>query len=167
LPRTKKAPGTAVDRRNGTRADLGFVAGQRFDPPEGLSEVAVRQWDAYWDDPVSRVHTVTDRGLLTRWISNVDRYWRLIGEADGEPMTSNSQGRVANPLYAVALKIEASVKSDEAQLGIGPKNRASLGIAVISERRSLADMNARYVAPEVTTGADTDPRLQAVEGRVV
>lgn len=170
MPRTKKPAGTTVDKRNGRNVRLRHVGGERFDPPGDLCDQAGQQWDAYWNDPVSQVQTRADRNLLERWIVNVDRYWRLIGEADKQPMTENSQGRVANPLYAIALKVEASIKADEAQLGIGPKNRAALGIAVITERRSLADMNSRYGgagddSPAVER-AEKDPRLQVIEGEL-
>lgn len=166
MPRAKKPAGAAVDKRNGRRAELARVAGDRFDPPDGLCAQALTQWDRYWDDAVSQVQTAADRDLLCRWIANVNRYWRLIGAADEEPLTRNSQGQVANPLYAVALKVEASVKADESQLGIGPKNRAALGIAVISERKSLAEMNANYSggADVGTDEAEEDPRLTIVQG---
>jgi phage terminase small subunit len=170
LPRTKKPAGRAVDRRNGRQAELARVAGERFNPPDGLCEQARQQWDLYWADPVAQVQTLADRHLLERWISNVDRYWRLIREADVEPLTRNSQGQVANPLYAVALKVESSVKADEAQLGIGPKNRAGLGIAVIAERRSLADMNSRYGGAgdhdDAPPAPEQDPRLAVIEGEL-
>jgi hypothetical protein len=159
-----------VDRRNGRQVELARVAGERFDPPAGLCARALEQWDLYWGDPVAQVQTPADRHLLQRWISNVDRYWRLITAADDEPMTRNSQGTVANPLYAVALKVESSVKADEAQLGIGPKNRAGLGIAVIAERRSLADMNSRYGGADDHVDApsqvEQDPRLAVIEGEL-
>lgn len=171
MPRTKKPAGTTVDKRNGRNVQLQQIGGERFDPPADLCEQARQQWDAYWSDPVSQVQTTADRNLLERWVVNVDRYWRLIGEADKQPMTENSQGRVANPLYAIALKVESSVKADEAQLGIGPKNRAALGIAVITERRSLHDMNARYggAGDDHSTAieaAEEDPRLQVIEGEL-
>lgn len=164
MPRSKKPPGQAVDRRNGRQAELARIAGDRFDPPDGLCEIATGQWDAYWNDPVCSVQTPADRALLLRWIKNVDRYWRLIAEADKRPRTKNSQGFVANPLYAVAFKVESSIKADEAQLGIGPKNRAALGIAVIAEQRSLADMNAAYGGADGASGDEgEDPRLQVVD----
>ncbi|MEV4180196.1 hypothetical protein AB0J28_01955 [Streptosporangium canum] len=167
MPRTKKPAGSTVDKRNGRKAELANLPGARFDPPDDLCDQALGQWDRYWDDPVSQVQTPADHDLLCRWIANVDRYWRLIREADLEPMTTNSQGRVANPLYAIALKIETSVKADEAQIGIGPKNRAALGIAVVAERRSLADMNARYgggVDGSNDRVEEEDPRLRVIQG---
>ena len=167
MPPVKKAPGTAINKRNGTKAQLVATPGMRFDPPADLCELALKQWDAYWDDSVSTVHTITDRGLLLRWITNVDRYLRISAEADREPVTQNSQGRVANPLYAIAFKIEASVKADEAQIGIGPKNRTALGIAVISQQKSLAEMNAQYRAEGNPVDDGDDPRLTIIEGTAV
>lgn len=161
----------AVDPRNGQQAHLTVIAGgaplDRPALPRGLLTRTKRQWEAYWNDPVATVQTEVDQALLLRWIANLDRYLRLIEEADQAPLVRNSQGQSANPLYAVALKIEASIKADEAQLGIGPLNRSKLGIAVISERRSLADMNSRYAETERGDGRDEDdedPRLALTEG---
>ncbi|MGH3094577.1 MAG: hypothetical protein ACRDMV_01085 [Streptosporangiales bacterium] len=173
MPRAKRPVGEVVDKRNGQHATLRLkpLGGDRVELPEGteLCAEARQVWDAYWDDPVSQAQTGVDRGLLLRWIFNMDRYWRLIGEADGSPLTENSQGRSANPLYAVALKVEASIKADEAQLGVGPKNRSALGIAIVSEQRSLADMNARY-GGDGGGGEDAereqDPRLEAAGDRI-
>jgi P27 family predicted phage terminase small subunit len=155
--------GTAVDPRNGHQANLTIVGTvepvDRISCPRGMLTETKRQWDAYWADPVHTVQTPVDRALLLRWIKNLDRYERLITEADKEPLVANSQGQSANPLYAVAHRIESSVKADEAQLGIGPLNRSKLGIAVITERRSLADMNGRYAKPEgVAHDPEEDPR---------
>lgn len=145
MPRTKKPAGVAVDPRNGRRAELALVAGERFDPPEGLSEQALEYWDAYWDDAVAGVLTKADRPLLLRWISEYDRYLRLTAEADLEPMVRGSQGQpVENPLYGTAHRSLLAVQYLEKQLGMGPLNRSALGIAVISERKSLADMNAQF-----------------------
>lgn len=145
MPRTKKPAGTTVDRRNGRRAELVEVDGGRIDAPEGLSDDALALWDAYWDDAVSGVQTPVDRGVLLRWITEYDRYWRLIAEADLSPLVRGSQGQqVANPLYKIADRALAAAERCEKQLGIGGLNRSNLGIAVISERKSLADMNARY-----------------------
>jgi len=168
MPRTKKPAGAAVDRRNGRRAELVKVAGGRIDPPEGLSDEALALWGAYWEDAVSGVQTPVDRGVLLRWITEHDRYWRLIAEADCSPLVRGSQGQeVANPLYKIADRALAAAERCEKQLGIGGLNRSNLGIAVISERKSLADMNSRYGGghadgdhPEVE--ARKDPRV--IEG---
>ena len=150
MPRTKAPAGSTVDRRNGRRADLVPVAGARFDAPEGLSDEATAAWNAYWDDTVASVMTPVDRAVLTRWIKEMDRYLRLSAEADRQPSVRGSQGQpVENPLYATAYKALAAVQACEKQMGMGALNRSALGIAVITERKSLADMNARYGGGDV------------------
>jgi P27 family predicted phage terminase small subunit len=145
MPRTKKPAGTAIDTRNGRRADLTVVMGARFEPPEGLCPEALEAWDAYWSDGVASVQTPVDRAVLLRWVREMDRYLRLSAEADQQPSVRGSQGQpVENPLYATAYKALAAVQACEKQMGMGALNRSALGIAVITERRSLADMNSRY-----------------------
>lgn len=145
MPRTKKAAGTAIDARNGRRADLTAVEGARFEPPLGLCPEAMDAWDAYWSDGVAQVQTPVDRAVLLRWVREMDRYLRLSAEADAEPSVRGSQGQpVENPLYGTAYKALAAVQACEKQMGMGALNRSALGIAVITERRSLADMNSQY-----------------------
>jgi P27 family predicted phage terminase small subunit len=153
----------AVDSRNGRRADLVPVAGSRFDPPEGLSGEATEVWESYWNDAVASVHTAVDRGLLIRWITEYDRYLRTVATADLEPLVFGSMGqKVENPLYKIAYRALDAAERCERQIGIGPLHRSSLGIAVITERRSLAEMNARYGG-----GDDDRPGLAAVDPRVI
>jgi P27 family predicted phage terminase small subunit len=166
MPRTKKPAGAAVDPRNGRRADLTVVAGARFDPPPGMCDEALVAWDAYWSDSVASVLTPVDRAVLTRWIREMDRYLRLSAEADQQPSVRGSQGQpVENPLYATAYKALAVVQACEKQMGMGALNRSALGLAVITQQKSLAEMNARYVG-----GGDGDssrPAVAAVDPRVI
>ena len=180
MPRQKKAPGRAVDRRNGRRADLTSMPArtERPEPPAELCEEARAQWEAYWADPASMVQAPADRGVALRWVSAVDRYWRLIGEADAEPQVRGSTGQlVPNALYRIAEMALGTVERAEKQLGIGALNRSALGMAVIAERRSLQDMNAKY-GPGGAGGDDDDtgpppagegfddPRLEVIPGEL-
>ena len=145
MPRSKSPAGTTADRRNGRRVELVAVEGARFEPPPGLCDEAQAAWSAYWEDTVATVQTPVDRAVLIRWIREMDRYLRLSVEADQQPVVRGSQGQpVENPLYATAYKALAVVQACEKQMGMGALNRSALGIAVITERRSLADMNAKY-----------------------
>ncbi|HEU4541166.1 MAG TPA: P27 family phage terminase small subunit [Jiangellaceae bacterium] len=164
MPRTKKPAGTAVDRRNGRRAaNLSVVSGGRFDPPEGLSEPAAKLWEAYWDDAVSSVQTPVDQGVLIRWITEYDRYLRTVSEADEQPLVQGSMGQsVENPLYKIAYRALDAAERCERQMGVGPLYRSNLGIAVIAEQKSLAEMNARYGGD----GGDPDP-VEAADPRVI
>jgi P27 family predicted phage terminase small subunit len=164
MPRQKKPAGTTVDPRNGRRADLTPVAGGRLEPPPGLSPPAQALWDAYWDDTVSGVQTPVDRGVLTRWITEYDRYLRTSAEADKQPLVTGSTGqKVENPLYKIAYRALEASERCEKQLGIGPLHRSSLGIAVISEQRSLQQMNAAYGGGDADNSAAApqrpDPRV--------
>jgi P27 family predicted phage terminase small subunit len=173
MPRTKKPAGQAVDRRNGRRADLALAGGQsveRPEPPASLGDEARKQWDAYWEDAAALVQTSADRGVVLRWIDAVDRYVRTLSEADKKPLVKGSTGQlVENPLYKIAERSLSTVERAEKQLGIGALNRAGLGIAVIAEQRSLADMNSRYgggvdggdQSPEVE---EEDPRFVVIDG---
>lgn len=168
----KKAPGTAADPRNGGKAVLSLVEGERspyyFEPPHPIGEMALRQWNDYWSDPVSHLTTPADRTLLIRWIETVDRYFTIMRTADQNPITRGStHNDIANPLYKLGLSMVAEIEKAEAQLGIGPKNRAALGIAVLSERRSLADLNRTYEEDQGDSdGADVeDPRLTIIPGQ--
>jgi hypothetical protein len=111
----------------------------------GLCSEALEAWESYWDDGVAAVQTPVDRAVLVRWVREMDRYLRLSAEADLQPSVRGSQGQpVENPLYGTAYKALAAVQACERQMGMGALNRSALGIAVITERRSLADMNSRY-----------------------
>jgi P27 family predicted phage terminase small subunit len=157
VPRTKKPAGQAVDPRNGRRAELAVIAGGRPDAPPGLSDAALAAWESYWGDAVSTVQTQADHALLRRWVTEYDRYLRTSAEADKEPLLAGSTGQsVENPLYRIAYRALDAAERCERQLGIGPLHRSSLGIAVIAERKSLAEMNAQF-----TEGAHGDGNRKA------
>jgi hypothetical protein len=169
MPRTKKPAGQAVDRRNGRQAELHLAEQVTIPPtPTGLKRVeAVALWAAYWGDTIAGLVQPAEIALVERWVRNVDRYRVLMDVADAEPLVEGSMGQMrANPAYDLALKIEAAITRDEAQLGYGPKNRASLGIAVVQQRASLADLNNRYGGGSNgghDTGEEEDPRLALAE----
>lgn len=141
----KKTPGTAVDKRNGQKVALRSHKLSRFDPPAGLGEISRTTWETYWEDPVSELATPADRSLLLRWIGLVDRYHLLINRAMAEPeVLGSTRQKQASPFFALAMSHENAIVRLEAQLGIGPKNRAALGIAVLSEQRTLADLNREF-----------------------
>ena len=50
------------------------------------------------------------------------------------------------------------IRHCEAQLGIGAKNRAALGIAILSERRTLEDVNRHFERDLSSIGSGDDPR---------
>jgi hypothetical protein len=157
MPRTKKAPGTAVDRRNGRRAEVAASSLAKFALPKRTSGEPWRletrkAWTALWSDPVAGALTPVDRPVLIRWADAVDRAQRHLELGDESPISKGSMGQeVESPHYGIADKAIRVAQSCEAQIGIGALNRARLGIAILQERVSLADLNAR-----VASGGDDD-----------
>lgn len=164
MARAKKAAGTAVDPRNGQRA-LDVISGSqvdRFGPPRGVCKAAKDAWEAFWDDRPAALLTPAAKVVLLRWVDALDRYLRTVSAADDEPLVLGSQGQqVINPLYKIAASALTTVEACEKQLGIGGLNAASLGLAAISERRSLQEMNARY-GEYGHSDDEPDPRLRVV-----
>lgn len=154
------APKPADDRQSRNRKDHGLVLvpGTRPDPPAKLCPAAVSAWAAYWSDVIAGVLRPSDASMVDRWVRNVDRYHRIVGLADREPVVAGSTGQPkANGLYELAFKIEGSIRADEQQLGIGPLNRLRLGVKIAEGAKSLAELTADS---EVDDG--DDPRLHLV-----
>lgn len=161
----RKAPGMAVDARNGVKAILS-QPGERYDMPHREGDVkwhtnAVEAWEDYWKDPVSSLLTETDRPMLYRWIDCVDRYWRLMELADESPMlTTAANGQVANGLYRVALQSHASAMMMETRLGISPKSRASLGIQILEAHTAYDQFQNSAPPATISMIEDDDPRME-------
>jgi phage terminase small subunit len=161
MPGQIKPPGR---RQNRATKSIGAItaAGKAPRMPSNLCPAAQEAWRSYWSDSVSGIMRSSDATVALRWAKNLDRYHRLIAEADREPLVTGSQGQDRpNPLYELAFKVEASIKADELQLGIGPLARLKLGVALSESAKSLADLNA-----EAAEGGADDPRvalLRAVE----
>jgi hypothetical protein len=162
VPRTRKPPGTAVDKRNGARlVSVGAGQVERCTAPRGLLASSKAAWEAFWDDRQSALLTPSGRVVLERWVRAVDRFERSTRAADKQPLVPGSTGQpVVNPLYRVADSARAVVEACERQLGVGGVYAASLGLAAVAEARSLADLNARYGEPDGgDDDADADPRV--------
>lgn len=150
-------PKPAEERQRRNHRDLGLVTlpgGGVPQAPSGICAAAKDAWTSYWGDVVAGVVRPGDASLVDRWVRNIDRYHRIIGLADAEPVVTGSTGQMKpNGLYDLAFKIEASIKADEQQLGIGPLNRLRLGVKIAEGAKSLADLTA-----DAEGGDDDDPR---------
>jgi hypothetical protein len=157
MPRTKKAPGTAVDKRNGRRTEILASSLAKFVLPKRSSGEpwrleTKRAWAALWDDPVAGALTPVDRPVLLRWADSIDRAARHLELGDADPIATGSMGQaVESPHYGIADKAVRVAQACEAQLGVGALNRARLGIAILAERESMDALNAR-----IAGGADDD-----------
>jgi hypothetical protein len=146
-----------------TTKSIGVVSSKRIAPtmPRGLCQEVQAAWQAFWADPVSGAMTPADTAVAIRWAKNSARRLKLIAEADREPLVLGSQGQARpNPLYRLAMLLEASIRADEQQLGIGPLARLRLGVALSESARSLADLNI-----EVQESDDPRANLIALAGR--
>lgn len=161
MPRTKKAAGQAVDRRNGRSVEL-QVAGAlaRFDLPSRRppwlrdSRLA---WECAWRDAVAQMWTEGDQPILMRWIDSYDRAVRALRRADRKPIVLGSVGQVVeHPSYGTAKSALAEVARCDSQLGFGPLNRNRLGLTVAAAQKSLLELNDSFLRE----GDDEpDPRL--------
>lgn len=165
MPRTKKPAGQAIDSRNGRQVEMPTQIRPSIpEMPRGLKRKGSKDlWVAYWSDVVSGLVHESETMIVERWIRNVDRYGGLMDRNDRSPIIElkNSMGEVKdymkNPAFDMALKLEQSIRADEAQIGYGPKNRAALGLAVVQAKASLAEMNQRY--GPIKDEEMVDPRL--------
>jgi hypothetical protein len=162
MPRPKKAPGLAADPRNGQQVELREASSlPRFGLPRRAAgwELRTRQaWKALWDDPVSRALSLVDRELVVRWAESLDDWVSALAKGRLEPVVVGSVGQpVKSPHFDIAKDAMRVVLACEAQIGVGALNRARLGIAILNERMTLDQINARYLG-----GGDADeqdPRL--------
>lgn len=162
MPRTKKPAGSAVDPRNGRRAELTVSAAAVPDiVRERFLPLSLAMWDSYWADAAATTQTPADVMFARIWIEGYDDYLRKKAEADLSPLVGGSMGQqVANPLYSVAKDSLNQAITAARQLGIGAKNRADLGITLLAEKQALDDVNARYLGGVNGDGGDDDdPRI--------
>jgi P27 family predicted phage terminase small subunit len=109
--------------------------------PRGLCKQAQTQWENYWGDDVSRTVRTSDFGVALRWIRNTDRVLRLLAEADAQPIVNGSQGQPkTNPIYSLCATLDAQIRLDEQQLGIGPLSRLRLGVVLTEQAKTLSDL---------------------------
>ena len=156
MPGQIKPPSRRINR---ITKSIGTIRSAGVAPPmpRGLCRQATDAWGSYWTDTVSGVMRCSDATVALRWVRNLDRYHRLVSDADSEPMSVGSTGQPKpNPLYDLAYKIEASIRDDEKQLGIGPLNRLKLGVALSETAKTLSQINTEA---ESHAHQDDDPRV--------
>jgi hypothetical protein len=165
IPRAKKLPGTAVDSRNGQQAALPAEPLPRFSlPRRGDGQKwdlrTQRMWRALWDDDrLAAALSPVDRELVLRWAESVDDAVKARARAWESPIAKGSMGQdVESPYFGIAAKAVAVAEKCEAQIGIGALNRARLGIAILTEAKTLADLSAGYPGDAAGEGRYADPR---------
>lgn len=164
MPKTRKPAGTAVNPRNGRRAELevdagGALAWFELPPRRPAWLLATRgAWLAFRDDPVWQLYTPGDKTILLRWVDALDRAERAFRRADRKPVLEGGNRQLTeHPSYQTAAKMVAVAEKCEQQLGVGPLNRVRLGLTVTTARRSLLELNAAFA--EGGEADEPDPRL--------
>jgi hypothetical protein len=158
----KRLAGTTVDRRNGMRHELAGRPARlaRFPLPDRRTRDRLTRtaWDAWWSDPVSEAWTVGDKPILIELADAYDRRVRALRKAEEDPIVAGRNDQpVASPWYAIAEHAYAAVQDAYRQLGFGALNRSRLGLMILAEQRTLADLNAGFDLKEY--GDEPDPRL--------
>jgi hypothetical protein len=168
MPRTKKAAGTAVDRRNGRSVTLEAAAGgalAKFPLPKRSDGLAYdvrsrRMYAALWADPVSSALSLVDRELVIRWVESVDSWIKALISANEDPVTTGSMRQeVPSPWFAIAKQHLDAAVGVEQQLGVGALNRARLGLTIGQARKTLQELNADLDGEDDDDDDDDDPRL--------
>ncbi len=160
-PRGKKPFGTAVDKRNGQKTrTVGPAVVEYFAPPKEIEgPVALKAWEAYWEDQQSCLLTPSSKHLLERWVISLDRYERFLAEADEEPtQIGSTHQQILNVKYKIAHAALATAERLERQLGMGPLNAASLGLAALQERAGMEEINKKIASVDDDDEDYEDPR---------
>jgi len=164
MPRTKKPAGQAVDRRNGRRLEeisAPTIEPRLPRPRHTFMPAALDAWDGFWTQEVAATVTEADLMIAWSWIEAYDDSLLKRSIADQEPLVTGSMGQqVANPLYQVASSQMGIALQCAKQLGIGPRNRADLGLALYSGRKAAAEAAAAIQEVDDDDDAD-DPRRRA------
>lgn len=168
----KRLAGTTADPRNGMRHQLSVRPDRlaRFPLPDRRDRDRLTRlaWDAWWADPVSEAWTVGDKPILVELADAYDRRVKALRKADEDPIVPGRNDQpVASPWYAISEQAYQAVQDAYKQLGFGALNRSRLGLMILTEKRTLADLNAAFV----DLGDEPDPRLDdprlVVSGEVI
>lgn len=160
-----------VDRRDWQKVEVAHKKTGYFDPPAGINAHAKDVWKTYWDDPVSDIAATVDKSLIIRWIQHVSLYHELVSDYTDAPWVFDNQMRKRpNVTFTMANQVLKNIMLDEAQLGIGPKNRVAIGMTLASTARTLDAINNEYEGEERVTSNEPrvrrDPRTAHIVGRV-
>lgn len=103
--------------------------------PEGLHAAVTEQWLAFWQSEASHVLADSDLPAVERLFRYRSEWWETEEDwrrmDDALRITTGSQGQLKiHPLAERILKLEATITALEDKLGLTPRARAQLGIAI-------------------------------------
>ncbi len=162
-------PNPQRDRgRQGAVVELAVVDGEALDvpkPPPKLLKPIREAWDQFWASDLAQVVTDPDRPVVFRMFSLRNDQERALRRYRSNPYITGSQGQpVQNPAFQEAMALERQVLALEDRLGLSPKARAQLGIAIGEARMTAAELNrvAQEDAPD--DGDRNDSGVLDVDG---
>jgi hypothetical protein len=98
--------------------------------PEYLDPAYRPVWDAYWEDPVSKLVTRADEYDLGRYFMLLAHRDKLQGEALADPITKGSMDQdVPNPRFRIVAQLNREIEKYREQLGVLALARMKLGLA--------------------------------------
>lgn len=130
-------PGKTVEVR--ARANLAAP-----EPPEGLGERGLEEWEKIWDAGARWLHPDEDY----HWTEQISRAYDDIAafreeiDKTGLIVKGYAGQMTANPLLREIRDAEAVIRKCLSLLGFSPTDRAKLGLAEIQRQTGLAKMQA-------------------------
>lgn len=102
-------------------------------PPVGLSAAFLADWKALWASPVAALlDPVSDLPAVGRLYE-----LRQLGQKLARKIAD--LGEVDTALVTARLRVATEVRLIEAQLGLSPRSRLALGLALLAGRRGATD----------------------------
>jgi P27 family predicted phage terminase small subunit len=112
--------------------------------PTGLLKSTIARWEAYWRSPVAAAaDPVTDLPLIERYFRALDELERCGRVFRKARVTAGSQGQIVlHPLARYLSQLSSELMALEDRLGLSPKSRAQLGMAIAEAQKTLGDLAA-------------------------
>lgn len=131
-------------------------------PPTGLLAVHRGEWVRLWESPLASSFADSDLPALERLFQLRDEALRHQRAGKSRPLVPGSQGQeVLNPVLRQRDALLAEIRQLEDRFGLSPRSRLQLGITLLEQHRSLADLNKRYLEQGPDRPDPRDPRPAA------
>lgn len=102
-------------------------------PPSGLSAKLRRSWDGLWASPVAQLlDPVSDLPAVTRLFG----MYALGDRLDGMIAEAEAAKEYDNATVTTRIRISTEARQLEAQLGLSPRSRLALGLALLAGRKA-------------------------------
>jgi hypothetical protein len=157
------APRKATEIRQDNRPDrlpANFTGGLERIPEAnaGWLNKTKAQWADFWQSELAGTVEITSVPVLERLFTLRDIQQRLYKEWEDEPYVEGSTGqKKLNPAFTEANKLESAIVALEDRLGLSPKAKANLGVAVGTALLTADDLarRAKESAIEIASSDNT------------